>query len=377
FQEILVGIFLDGNTEEIRDKNKVQKLVQMAWTFWEPEIIAVAVMYLGWTSKQFSRRWLEQFVQDVPVELLEDICHQILDLYSQGKQQMPQTSSEKTPPPPTPVPTPQQLQTFTQLPLPNPPVLPPLSKKVSPQTSPTLQLKQAHVSLTLELKGSCEGRHHALFMIKLTQLSCFDTHFPCCGLDMCDILFSLFLSVSLPEPVDSKIPRLEPPMPPLPTDLHQPPPLHHRPAPPPTSSYIMGIPTSSSYMSGKGSQSLQSMMKTEGPSYSTIPSLYGPPLAYHSHVYPPNTPPSGPPPLILHPRPPTPAGVQPQLPSPPRMPPAHGDYLPAMGIPPSSYPPHPGGQSQVPPPLPPGKPLQPYISLAKLSTAMPHEEPTC
>ena len=50
---------------------------------WEPEIIAVAVMYLagrlskfdlqGWVSKQSSRRWWEQFVQDVPVELLEGI----------------------------------------------------------------------------------------------------------------------------------------------------------------------------------------------------------------------------------------------------------------------------------------------------------------
>lgn len=48
---------------------------------WEPEIIAVAVMYLAgrlckfdiqeWTTKQSSRRWWEQFVQDVPVELLE------------------------------------------------------------------------------------------------------------------------------------------------------------------------------------------------------------------------------------------------------------------------------------------------------------------
>lgn len=48
---------------------------------WEPEIIAVAVMYLAgrlckfdiqdWTPKQSSRRWWEQFVQDVPVELLE------------------------------------------------------------------------------------------------------------------------------------------------------------------------------------------------------------------------------------------------------------------------------------------------------------------
>ena len=48
---------------------------------WEPQIVAVAVMYLAgrlskfdiqeWTSKQSSRRWWEQFVHDVPVEVLE------------------------------------------------------------------------------------------------------------------------------------------------------------------------------------------------------------------------------------------------------------------------------------------------------------------
>lgn len=48
---------------------------------WEPEIIAVAVMYLAgrlckfeiqeWTSKPMYRRWWEQFVQDVPVDVLE------------------------------------------------------------------------------------------------------------------------------------------------------------------------------------------------------------------------------------------------------------------------------------------------------------------
>lgn len=53
---------------------------------WEPEIIAVAVMYLAgrlckfdiqeWTAKQSSRRWWEQFVQDVPVELLEGADHE-------------------------------------------------------------------------------------------------------------------------------------------------------------------------------------------------------------------------------------------------------------------------------------------------------------
>lgn len=54
---------------------------------WEPEIIAVAVMYLAgrlckfdiqdWTPKQSSRRWWEQFVQDVPVELLEGATSEV------------------------------------------------------------------------------------------------------------------------------------------------------------------------------------------------------------------------------------------------------------------------------------------------------------
>lgn len=59
----------------------ISSLCTMLSLQWEPEIIAVAVMYLAgrlckfdiqeWTSKQSSRRWWEQFVQDVPVELLE------------------------------------------------------------------------------------------------------------------------------------------------------------------------------------------------------------------------------------------------------------------------------------------------------------------
>lgn len=57
---------------------------------WEPEIIAVAVMYLAgrlckfdiqeWTAKQSSRRWWEQFVQDVPVELLEGTSDEAVSL---------------------------------------------------------------------------------------------------------------------------------------------------------------------------------------------------------------------------------------------------------------------------------------------------------
>lgn len=84
-------------------------MVQMAWTFvndslcttlslqWEPEVIAVALMYLagklskfevvdwvGRTAKHLF--WWDMFVEDVTMNLLEDICHQVLDLYSAPQQ---------------------------------------------------------------------------------------------------------------------------------------------------------------------------------------------------------------------------------------------------------------------------------------------------
>lgn len=165
---------------------------------WEPEIIAVAVMYLAgrlckfdiqeWTIKQTSRRWWEQFVQDVPVELLEgkrkslhvslarmkpaiehqhviqmclyfqtrdlnfslclsDICHQILDLYSQGNKPIPQQIQEKERPPVPPLPAPPAPQ--GQPPAANPP--PPPPKKTPPQgSSPARPLKRSHVSTGLD-----------------------------------------------------------------------------------------------------------------------------------------------------------------------------------------------------------------------------------
>jgi len=154
---------------------------------WEPEIIAVAVMYLAgrlckfdiqeWTAKQSSRRWWEQFVQDVPVELLEgtgqtaapastssarvtlplcpDICHQILDLYSQGNKPIPQQIQEKeraapqAPVPQAPIPPmPQGLP-----PAPTPP--PPPPKKTSPQGgSPARLVKRSHVSTLTDTRPS-------------------------------------------------------------------------------------------------------------------------------------------------------------------------------------------------------------------------------
>uniref|UniRef100_H3CWE1 Cyclin-K n=1 Tax=Tetraodon nigroviridis TaxID=99883 RepID=H3CWE1_TETNG len=352
------------------EKNKVCKVLQMAWTFvndslctmlslqWEPEIIAVAVMYLAgrlckfdiqeWTAKQSSRRWWEQFVQDVPVELLEDICHQILDLYSQGNKPIPQQLQEKERAPAPPAPAPPAPQ--GQPPAANPP--PPPPKKTSPQGgSPARQLKRSH------------------------QTSPKD-------------------EPKAPEQLGLKIPRLESSMPPLPTS--QPPPgktclsftrlsapvsvpecrLPDRKAPapapaPPTeaepgteANYLMS--TTCSYMSGEGFQSLQSMMKTEGPTYAPMPPSYATPMPpYHVYTPPAAPPPGPPPPPTTFPPPSLPPTYPPPgynsyvFPPPPRMPPSHVPP-PGIGLPPAGYPPPPPvppGQTQVPLPPPPGMPL--------------------
>ncbi|XP_072391463.1 cyclin-K [Diabrotica undecimpunctata] len=112
------------------DKGKLQKMVQMAWTFvndslcttlclqWEPEIIAVALMYLAgklskfevidWIGRNSKHcRWWDMFVEDVTMDLLEDICHQVLDLYSQSDTNPPDSPplAQKGPQTPSPIPT--------------------------------------------------------------------------------------------------------------------------------------------------------------------------------------------------------------------------------------------------------------------------------
>uniref|UniRef100_A0A915IQF5 Cyclin-like domain-containing protein n=1 Tax=Romanomermis culicivorax TaxID=13658 RepID=A0A915IQF5_ROMCU len=87
-------------------KTGIENLVQMAWTFindslctticlqWEPEIVAIALMYLAsrlskcpindWKNKKNieGEKWWDQFVEDLSLPTLEDICHEVLDLYS-------------------------------------------------------------------------------------------------------------------------------------------------------------------------------------------------------------------------------------------------------------------------------------------------------
>lgn len=90
---------LKGNQDHIKG------MVQSCWTFindsycttlclqWEPEIIAIALMYLASKLSQFdisksitvmnpNLNWYDKFVEGLSIEILEDICHQILDLYA-------------------------------------------------------------------------------------------------------------------------------------------------------------------------------------------------------------------------------------------------------------------------------------------------------
>ncbi|KAH8272156.1 hypothetical protein KR018_004040 [Drosophila ironensis] len=104
------------------DQQKLQKMVQMAWNFvndslstvvclqWEPEIIAVALIHLAsklskftvqdWEGRQSNhQRWWDMFVSDVTMEILEDICHQVLDLYQSTQKEalLPNSPPQKPP----------------------------------------------------------------------------------------------------------------------------------------------------------------------------------------------------------------------------------------------------------------------------------------
>jgi len=61
---------------------------------WEPEVVAVSVMYMAmklmkfevkdWTERQPHQKvWWDQFVEGLETTDCEDICHQLLDLYAQ------------------------------------------------------------------------------------------------------------------------------------------------------------------------------------------------------------------------------------------------------------------------------------------------------
>lgn len=102
------------------DQEVLQKMVQMAWTFindslctticlqWESEIVAIALMFLAGKLSKFEvldwqgrlpkhKKWWDLYVENITLDLLEDICHQVLDLYSMPMQDTPQDSPPASP----------------------------------------------------------------------------------------------------------------------------------------------------------------------------------------------------------------------------------------------------------------------------------------
>ncbi|GAB6032943.1 hypothetical protein CHUAL_012135 [Chamberlinius hualienensis] len=152
------------------DKQKVEELVQTSWTFvndslqitlclqWEPEILAIALMYLasklkkievtdwnGRTSKH--QHWWDMYVENISMELLEDVCHQQLDLYPNSSKL--DSSPPLTPPPstsqvlpPIPLPVEQHIQPIQQQPKPKP-----ATPTAAPQARPPLPMESVHLGV--------------------------------------------------------------------------------------------------------------------------------------------------------------------------------------------------------------------------------------
>lgn len=105
------------------DQGEIEKIVQMAWTFindslctticlqYEPEIVAIAAMFLAGklsknrtgqeiTNQTGLNKWYDVYVENLSFDILEDICHQILDLYSMPSTPTEQTKESSPQPPP-------------------------------------------------------------------------------------------------------------------------------------------------------------------------------------------------------------------------------------------------------------------------------------
>ncbi|XP_045919334.1 cyclin-K-like, partial [Micropterus dolomieu] len=161
---------------------------------------------------------------------------------------------------------------------------------------------------------------------------------------VCTKVLGLTFTGSFFSPIDHKPPSSFPPALDLPSKP-PPPPLPHCPPPPPP--LPKDLPTSSSLVSSEGYQKLQSMMKTEGSCYTTVPQACAPQLGYHH--YPPGTTSYHTPPLsaysyLLAPPPPSVMGMPPSL---------------SSGYPPPAT----AGHNQLPPPLPPG--MHPVSGLSR------------
>ena len=83
-------------------KNKTFITLQQSWNFtndslqttlclqWEPEIIAISMIFLSAKLAKVdvlaaSTKWWEKFIPDLSMELIESVCHSVLDIYQSSK----------------------------------------------------------------------------------------------------------------------------------------------------------------------------------------------------------------------------------------------------------------------------------------------------
>lgn len=384
------------------DKEKTQKLVQMAWTFindslcttlslqWEPEIIAVSLMYLGTRLNKFEvsdwqgkipgtkQKWWECFVEDLSVELMEDICHQVLDLYSPANQA---ADARQSPPPPPPTQPPAQRTPNSQT----------SDKKRSLQSTPSDPVTPGGQSIK-SLKGESGGQSKKNTPQKSSKVRQTPSSKPS-------------QSQSIPSTVQA-VPATTPSM--TPSQSQPMTPGSAAQYPPSTdfsqynNPYIASSMFSSSYLSQEGAQNIQSMMGAGPPNVpTTVP--YGaypqppaqgqgaPPMAAgppYGMPGPPQYPP-GYPPGSFPPQAPAAPGAPPPGQPLPQYPPAAPQQYPGagyQGYPPGypSYPPaQPGYEQQAPPPqgfpggyqgaprgppAPPGQPVPHQVNPTAITT---------
>lgn len=356
------------------DKEKTQKMAQMAWTFindslcttlclqWEPEIVAVSLMYLAsrltkfeptdWSGKSSSKsKWWEDIIEGMSMELMEDICHQVLDLYSKQKK-----SLEADSPPQSPAKGKQQQQ--------SPPPPPP------PDRTPTKRTRENTPSESeRSLKSSKleqEGSHIATIQSKPSGAP----------IPVAQHIPSTAASGSYPAP-DSELGANNSRSGSTDYSSYNP--------------YVSSQMFSSSFMSLEGSQNIQSILAGNGPASAPQPaapaSSAPPPVAYSNpHLLPPSDMSQYAPPLqdsqYGYPTPPPPAPSVP-LDQPPysyapppnqygpptttsSLPPSHYPPPPVVNPPPQTYDPYmapptmPAGYQGAPPPVyPPPSSSQP------------------
>jgi len=81
------------------DEEKIKEMVQQSWNFandsyytnlclqWEPQIIAICMIYLAGKIQKiqalgYQTHWWHRFIADLERDLIEQVCHQVLDIYS-------------------------------------------------------------------------------------------------------------------------------------------------------------------------------------------------------------------------------------------------------------------------------------------------------